>query len=184
MVEDKKTVEAKERWYDLNEIWKWITTEPEITDKDLRPYYYACKEKIDYFSGKTSKNDLSEIVELLFRDEMIIVGRVEDLKNLTNQESDQVFGIVAQKIMEKGQFDMKPKGIDGLIVLVQNKPELRKSLVDFIDAIPVDKAGVWIIHGWDKAIPKDCDERKGVNQYFDKLKSSGTAIVKAALKKM
>ena len=184
MVEDKKTVEAKERWYDLNKIWKWITTEPEITDKDLRPYYYACKEKMDYFSGKTSKNDLSEIVELLFRDEMIIVGRVEDLKNLTNQESDQVFGIVAQKIMEKGQFDMKPKGIDGLIVLVQNKPELRKSLVDFIDAIPVDKAGVWIIHGWDKTIPKDCDERKGVNQYFDKLKSSGTAIVKAALKKM
>ena len=184
MVEDKRTVEAKERWYDLNKIWKWITTEPEITDKDLRPYYYACKEKMDYFSGKTSKNDLSEIVELLFRDEMIIVGRVEDLKNLTNQESDQVFGIVAQKIMEKGQFDMKPKGIDGLIVLVQNKPELRKSLVDFIDAIPVDKAGVWIIHGWDKAIPKDCDERKGVNQYFDKLKSSGTAIVKAALKKM
>ena len=120
MVEDKKTVEAKERWYDLNKIWKWITTEPEITDKDLRPYYYACKEKMDYFSGKTSKNDLSEIVELLFRDEMIIVGRVEDLKNLTNQESDQVFGIVAQKIMEKGQFDMKPKGIDGLIVLVQN----------------------------------------------------------------
>lgn len=127
MVEDKK-VEAKEQWYDLNKIWKWITTEPEITDKDLRPYYYACKEKMDYFSGKTSKNDLSEIVELLFRDEMIIVGRVEDLKNLTNQESDQVFGIVAQKIMEKGQFDMKPKGIDGLIVLVQNKPELRKSL--------------------------------------------------------
>ena len=104
MVEDKKTVEAKERWYDLNKIWKWITTEPEITDKDLRPYYYACKEKMDYFSGKTSKNDLSEIVELLFRDEMIIVGRVEDLKNLTNQESDQVFGIVAQKIMEKGNL--------------------------------------------------------------------------------
>ena len=172
---DVKKVEAKEQWYDLNKIWKWITTEPEITDKDLRPYYYACKEKMDYFSGKTSKNDLSEIVELLFRDEMIIVGRVEDLKNLTNQESDQVFGIVAQKIMEKGQFDMKPKGIDGLIVLVQNKPELRKSLVDFIDAIPVDKVGVWIIHGWDKAIPKDCDERKGVNQYFDKLKSCGTA---------
>lgn len=86
------------------------------------------KKKWIIFQVKTSKNDLSEIVELLFRDEMIIVGRVEDLKNLTNQESDQVFGIVAQKIMEKGQFDMKPKGIDGLIVLVQNKPELRKSL--------------------------------------------------------
>ena len=118
MEEDKKTVEEKERWYDLNKIYKWIVTEPEIKDKDLRPYYYACKEKIDYFSGKTSRNDLSEIVDLLLRDEMIIVGRVEELKNLTNQESDQVFGMVAQKIMEKGQFDMKPKGVDGLIVLV------------------------------------------------------------------
>ena len=184
MEEDKKTVEEKERWYDLNKIYKWIVTEPEIKDKDLRPYYYACKEKIDYFSGKTSRNDLSEIVDLLFRDEMIIVGRVEELKNLTNQESDQVFGMVAQKIMEKGQFDMKPKGVDGLIVLVQNKPELRKSLVDFIDAIPVDKVGVWVINGWDKAIPKDCDERKGLNQYLDKLKSGGMAIVKETLKKM
>ncbi len=35
----------KERWYDLNKIGEWLITEPEITDKDLRPYYYACKEK-------------------------------------------------------------------------------------------------------------------------------------------
>lgn len=71
-----------------------------------------------------------------------------------------------------------------MIILVQNKSELRKNLVDFIEAIPTEKVGVWIIHGWDKAIPKDCDERKGLSQYFEKLKSSGTEIVKAALKKM
>ena len=142
------------------------------------------KEKMDYFSGKTSKNDLSEIVELLFRDEMIIVGRVEDLKNLTNQESDQVFGAVTQKIMEKGQFETKPKGVDGLIILVQNRPELRKKLIEFIDFIPADKVGVWVVHGWEKAIPKDCDERKRLDQYFDKLKNNGTKVVKEAIKKI
>lgn len=184
MVEEKDTVESKERWYDLNKIGEWLITEPEITDKDLRPYYYACKEKIDYFSGKSSQNDLSEVVDLLFRDEMAIVGCIEDLKNLTSQESDQVFDVVVQKIMERGQFDTKPKGTDGLIILVQSKPELRKSLIYFIEAIPVSKVGVWILHGWDKAIPKDCEERKTLNQYFDKLKSSGTSVVKAALKKM
>lgn len=184
MVEEKDTVESKERWYDLNKIGEWLITEPEITDKDLRPYYYACKEKIDYFSGKSSQNDLSEVVDLLFRDEMAIVGCIEDLKNLTSQESDQVFDVVVQKIMERGQFDTKPKGTDGLIILVQSKPELRKSLINFIEAIPVSKVGVWILHGWDKAIPKDCEERKTLNQYFDKLKSSGTSVVKAALKKM
>lgn len=184
MVEEKDTVESKERWYDLNKIGEWLITEPEITDKDLRPYYYACKEKIDYFSGKSSQNDLSEVVDLLFRDEMAIVGCIEDLKNLTSQESDQVFDVVVQKIMKRGQFDTKPKGTDGLIILVQSKPELRKSLINFIEAIPVSKVGVWILHGWDKAIPKDCEERKTLNQYFDKLKSSGTSVVKAALKKM
>lgn len=184
MVEDKESVESKERWYDLNKIWKWLIMDPEIADKDLRPYYYACKEKIDYFSGKSSQNDLSEIVDLLLRDEMAIVSRIEDLTSLTSQESDQVFGIVAQKIMERGQFDVKPKGTDGLIILVQHKPELRKNMINFIESLPVSKVGVWITHGWDKAIPKDCEERKGLNQYLDKLKNSGTAVVKAALKKM
>lgn len=137
MVENDGEIENKERWYDLDRISEWISTDPDITDKDLRPYYYASKEKFDYFSGKVSGNNLSELVDLLFGDEMVIVGRVEELKNLTNQEAEQVFSVVAQKIMEKGQFETKPKGIDGLIVLVQNKPELRKSLVGFIDAIPV-----------------------------------------------
>ena len=35
---------------------------------------------------------------------MVIVGRVEELKNLTNQEAEQVFSVVAQKIMEKGRI--------------------------------------------------------------------------------
>lgn len=183
MSEEQEIIE-KERWYDINKILKWLCSEPEIVDKDLRPYYYACKEKIDYFSGTSYKNDLSEIVELLFRDEMVIAGRTDELKNLTNQEAEQVFGIVVQKIMERGQFDTKPKGMDGLILLVQNKIELRKNLVGFIDAIPADKAGVWIIHGWDKAIPRDCGERKELNQYYDKLKDSGTLIVRNALKNM
>lgn len=178
---NKESVEAKEHWYDLNEICKWLIEKPEITDKDLRPYYYACKEKTDYFSSSGSKNDLSEIIDLLLREKMIIAGRVEDIKNMTNQESDQVFGIVAQKIMEKGQFDVKPKGIDGLIILVQHKPELRKKLIDFIEAIPATKVGVWVINGWDKAIPKNCDERKGLNQYFAKLRNNGTEIVRTTL---
>ena len=115
---------------------------------------------------------------------MAFVGRTDDLRNLTSQEAEQVFEVVVQKIMERGQFDTKPKGIDGLILLVQNKTELRKNLVGYIDAIPADKAGVWIIQGWDKAIPKDCDERKKLNQYFEKLKNSGTKIVKRTLMNM
>lgn len=62
MVENDGEIENKERWYDLDRISEWISTDPDITDKDLRPYYYASKEKFDYFSGKVSGNNLSELV--------------------------------------------------------------------------------------------------------------------------
>lgn len=183
-IKNNEKIDSKGQWYDLSKIWRWLITEPEIVDRDLRPYYYACKEKNDYFSGSSFRNDLSEMVDLLFRDKMIITNRVEEIKKLSNQESEQIFGIVAQKIMEKGQFDNMPKGIEGLILLVQHRPELRINLVDFIDSIPVDKVGVWILRGWDVSLPKDCDERKGLDQYFDKLQNNGTNIVKSALKRM
>lgn len=183
-IKNGEEIDSKEQWYDLSKIWRWLITEPEIVDKDLRPYYFACKEKIDYFSGGSFRNDLSEMVDLLFRDKMIITNHIEDIKKLSNQESEQIFGIVAQKIMEKGQFDNIPKGIEGLILLVQYRPELRMNLVDFIDSIPVDKVGVWILRGWDAALPKDCNERKGLDQYFDKLENNGTNIVKSSLKRM
>ena len=182
--ENLESQQEKQTWYDVNKIRDWIIAEPEIEDKDLRPYYYACKEKIDYFSGKSLKDDLTEIIDILFKDAMIVSGYIEELKGLSNQEAEQVFHIVTQRIMEKGQFDVTPKGIEGMIILVQNKPALRGSLVDFINLIPADKAGAWILRGWDKAIPKECEERKLLDECFNKLEEKGTDIVKAAIKTM
>lgn len=181
-IEKEKVIDNQECWYDLNEIGKWITSEPSITDKDLRPYYYACKEKIDYFSGISDENDLSEIVDLLFSDEMIIAGEINTLKSLTNQKAEMIFDVVAQKIIETGKFDTKPKGVDGLFILVQNKTDLREKLVNFVDTIPADKVGVWVTTGWDRALPKKCEERKLLDQYLDKLKKSGSTTMRNALK--
>ncbi len=178
----RQPLDEKAQWYEFDKVEKWLVTEPEISDKDLRPYYYACKEKMDYFSNVPFHSDLSEMVDLLFRDAMVIAGRIEDIQKLTGPEAEQVFAIVAQKIMEKGQFDPKPKGIDGLIILVQNKPELRKLLAAFIEAIPVNKAGVWVTIGWDKAIPPNCEEKSRLNQYIEKLKKEGTTAIQNVLK--
>lgn len=180
----ENAIDNQECWYDLNEIEKWVTSEPDITDKDLRPYYYACKEKIDYFSGISDENDLSEIVDLLFSDEMIIAGEIDTLKSLTNQKAEMIFDVVAQKIIETGKFDTKPKGVDGLFILVQNKTDLREKLVNFVDTIPADKVGVWVTTGWDRALPKKCEERKLLDQYLDKLKKSGSTTMRNVLQNM
>ena len=157
---------------------------PDIKDIDLRPYYYACKEKIDYFAGRVESSDLSEIVNILLKSEMVVTQHIEKIKALNDQQSELVFGIVEQKIMEKGNFENKPDGIDGLRILVQHKPCLRKQLADFITRLPKAKVGLWVLNGWENAIPSSCSERDIINRYFDALTSDGSPIVKNALANM
>ena len=164
------------------EIKDWILLEPDIMDVDLRPYYYACKEKIDYFAGRAESSDLSEIVDILLKSEMVVTQYIDKLKGLTEQQSEQVFGIIAQRIMEKGNFENKPDGIDGLRILVQQKNSLRRQLADFIAGLPKTQVGVWVTNGWNKAIPSDCSEHSIIDKYFEELKTDGNPIVQGTLK--
>lgn len=171
-----------DNWFDPKEIKDWILLEPDIMDVDLRPYYYACKEKIDYFAGRAESSDLSEIVDILLKSEMVVTQYIDKLKGLTEQQSEQVFGIIAQRIMEKGNFENKPDGIDGLRILVQQKNSLRRQLADFIAGLPKTQVGVWVTNGWNKAIPSDCSEHSIIDKYFEELKTDGNPIVQGTLK--
>ena len=171
-----------ENWFDPKEIKDWILLEPDITNIDLRPYYYACKEKIDYFAGRAESGDLSEIIDILLKSEMVIAQHIKKIKELTDQQSEQVFGIIEQKIMEKGNFENKPDGMDGLRILVQYKVCLRKQLADFITRLPKTKVGVWVTNGWNKAIPRNCKEHDIIDKYFEELETKGSLIVQGALK--
>ena len=171
-----------ENWFDPKEIKDWILLEPDIMDVDLRPYYYASKEKIDYFAGRAESSDLLEIVDILLKSEMVVTQYIDKLKGLTEQQSEQVFGIIAQRIMEKGNFENKPDGIDGLRILVQQKNSLRRQLADFIAGLPKTQVGVWVTNGWNKAIPSDCSEHSIIDKYFEELKTDGNPIVQGTLK--
>ena len=153
-----------------------------LPDVDLRPYYYASKEKIDYFAGRAESSDLLEIVDILLKSEMVITQYIDKLKGLTEQQSEQIFGIIAQRIMEKGNFENKPDGIDGLRILVQQKNSLRRQLADFIAGLPKTQVGVWVTNGWNKAIPSDCSEHSIIDKYFEELKTDGNPIVQGTLK--
>ena len=84
--------------------------------------------------------------------------------------------------MEKGNFENKPDGMDGLRILVQYKVCLRKQLADFITRLPKTKVGVWVTNGWNKAIPRNCKEHDIIDKYYEELEKKESLIVKGALK--
>lgn len=177
----KNDLQIEQKWFDEKEIRDWILLEPDISDKDLRPYYYACKEKIDYFSGRPESSDLSEIVNILLKSDMLVSKYLDRLKELTDQQAEDVFGIIVQKILEKGNFDTKPDGVDGLKALTQEKSFLREQLADFICELPKAKVGPWVVTGWEKSIPKNCSEYVKLIKYFNELETEGSPMVKAVV---
>lgn len=180
-IKEKGQIEINDKWFDLDQVKDWILSEPSISEKDLRPYYYACKEKADYFSGRAEFNDLTEMVDILLSTDMVIAQHSEALTQLVDQEIEIVFETVTQKIMEKSNLMIKPEGIDGLIALTQWHPFLRVKLANFISNLPKAQVGVWVLNGWDKAIPQDSDERTVLTEYFNELKIHGNPLVKSAL---
>lgn len=169
-------IKLDDNWFELKYTKDWILSEPKLDNVDLRPYYYVCKEKKDYFAGRPNKEDLADMVDILMRSEFTIQKRADEIENLSAEDASRLFDIIQQKIMESGNLSKKPSGIDGLVILVQKKEFLREKLIQFIKALPKKQVGIWIKQGWNKAIPKGCKEYDELQSYLDTLDNK--ALVK------
>lgn len=179
---DRVDTISDKTWFNFRSIKDWILLEPDIADIDLRPYYFACKEKIDYFAGRPDSSVLSAIIDILLQSDLMIAKNVDKIKNLTDQEAESVFEIIEQKLIEKGEFNNKPDGIVGIVKLVELKPFLRKKLAKFVSRLPKKEVGTWVTTGWEAAIPNDCQEYNILKQYFEELKVQGQLIVRKTVK--
>ena len=103
------------------------------------------------------------------RSEFTIKKHMDEIGNLSDEDASRLFDIIQQKIMESGNLYKKPRGIDGIVTLVQKKEFLREKLIQFIKALPKKQVGIWIKQGWNKAIPKDYKEYDVLHSYLNTL---------------
>lgn len=143
-------------WKSLGTVRDWARLSPKLSGLDLRPYLFATKDKKDYFGPVSVLGHLADVVEKLFGGKMTVQGYEAELKQLVHVEADKVFEAVRSKIMSTGTFDTKPAGVDGLVVLVKAQPGLQDRLMDFLEVLPTDKCGPWVVSGW-QGIIKDTD---------------------------
>ena len=169
-------------WIRSEEYKPWIISQPLLKNIDLRPYYAACKEKEDFFGRIESDDALREILNLLMKDEVIVVSVTDKIRGLSEENASRAFEVVSSNIPITNNLSDEPAGFAGLKVLAETHPSLRKSLVSFVSALPPDTVGEWILTGWEKAIPTGCEEKNQLEAYFDTLSQEGSDVVKTALK--
>lgn len=129
-------------------IVEWIRVEPLIGDIDLRPYLFIAKDKKDYFGASTSLGHLVALVDRLMESKYQVDAMQDELKKLTVHEAEEIFEGLVQKIKQIGDYQNKPRGIDGMIALVKSHEALSDNLVNFLGTLPVESLGVWVCRGW------------------------------------
>lgn len=135
-------VEAME--WEKNEWAKsWAAIDPPLADIDLRPYVFVTRDKRSSLGGLSAATHLEGLVEKLMGPQMMVRGAAAEISKLTGPEPEEVFEAIRVRILQQDDFGAKPKGVDGLVRLVEAHPAQQRRLLDFIRELPVKKIGAW-----------------------------------------
>lgn len=176
--------ESFRKYLEQEDVKIWMDTEPSLVDRDLRPYFFACAEKEDFFFTSHEER-LRELISVVRGGQFNVANKKDEIVKLENDAAKRLFKIVSQDAFIQNVSEAKPpKIIEGVRKLVEFRPELQDDLAEFLLTLPFDKLGIWATGGWDACIPKKSMARSKLNQYFKEIEDNSTDdIVKSAAKK-
>lgn len=153
-------------WKTSPSILAWVCVQPKLGEIDLRPYLFVTKDKKDYFGPASVLGHLATVAEKLFGPKFSVQSLESELKQLAKPEAEKIFEAIRTKIMSGDAFGTQPAGIDGMIVLVKAQASLQGRLLDFLDALPRERCGPWVLGGW-KGVLKEADAIRRFDQLID-----------------
>jgi len=166
-------------WLSSQYIKSWAAISPSLADMDLRPYLFVTKDRKDYFGATTVLGHLAVIAEKLFGPKIVVQAHEQELTQLASPEAAQVFELLRSRIMSGASFELEPDGIAGLTVLVKAHSSLQSNLLDFLDTLPDERLGAWVVRGWGEVIRNEESEKR-FNQLLQKWSKSKNSMLKTA----
>jgi len=169
-----------EPWENNADFTAWVSSEPLLGEIDLRPYFFASKEKEDFFFDQVKSDQLRILISKLMGGTMNIASANDEIKALSPADARKVFEVLSSKILKNGDIALMPKGIEGIKALVSHHSDLEQSLIALIETFDCKRVGVWICSGWDKCIINE-NSKSRLGKYYESLSKEGNVLVKAAL---
>lgn len=160
---------------------KWALNLPLLGDVDLRPYFFACKEREDFFFERIKSEQLLELINKLMGKSFNVISAAEEIKALTGDEPKKAFDILTKKIKKISDVSSEPAGIVGIRSLVAIHSHLENSLLSLIESFDCATVGPWIIKGWDDSITS-AEGKARLKTHIEKLAKDGSKTTKAAIK--
>ncbi|WP_068635430.1 Qat anti-phage system ATPase QatA [Thauera butanivorans] len=154
----RKQAEAKsivlpaevEEWTKNEWAKAWAAIDPPLSGVDLRPYVFVTRDKRSSLGGLVAASHLEGLVEKMFGPSMMVQAIAGDVAKLAGPEPEEVFEAVRSRILQHDNFASKPKGVDGMVKLVETHPALQRKLLEFVRELPTTKVGAWAASSWGK----------------------------------
>jgi len=158
--EAKLSQDILNEWLASESVKAWAAIPPELSGVDLRPYFFATKDRKDHFASGAMLTHLAGLVEQLLGTDFVVAALGPEVARLSPGDAVAVFEEVRVRVVGRDDFDTEPPGVRGLTALVRAHPALQTRLLDFIDGLPVDRLGLWAIRGWDDSITDAASQQR------------------------
>mgnify|MGYP001249963439 CR=1 FL=1 len=165
-----------------DDVKTWMQIDPSLASVDLRPYFFACTEKIDFFFSSPEER-LRELVSVIRAGKFNTGRKKAEIQGLDTSDAKRLLKIVSQDVFTSNLSENQtPKSIEGIRCVVEFRSELQTDLVEFLLTLPLDKLGIWATGGWDSCIPKTSEARGLLKQFFKGIEenNSNKLIIEAA----
>jgi hypothetical protein len=138
--------QSQKSWAQDSWVQSWIALEPSLTEVDLRPYAFVANQQARMSMG-TVLGPLIGIVNGLMGPSMMVAAMEAELTKLTSSEASTVLAELARRV-RASDLKTKPAGIDGVRAILKTHPALQRDVVSFLELLPVDSLGPWVVSGW------------------------------------
>lgn len=143
--DDRITDPDAEEWSKSEWAKTWAVIAPPLGGVDLRPYVFATRDKRSYLGGLApAASHLEGVVDRLMGPRIAVLGNIAEVTKLTGVDAEQVFDALTSAIQMTEDLARAPKGLDGLLMLVEQHAILQRRLREFLAGLPVAKLGAWV----------------------------------------
>lgn len=138
-------------WPNLEWAKQWAAIDPPLAENDLRPYVFVTRDRRSVFGAVTSLGELDELVAKLQGSPLQVKQAAVEIARLQSIEAEQVFDALRARVRDTEDLTQEPVGVRGLAEVARQHPFLQRSLLSFVQDLPVSKLGPWVVSGWASA---------------------------------
>ena len=100
------------------------------------------------FGAITSLGELDELVAKLQGSPLQVRQAAAEVSRLQSIDAEHVFDALRAKVRDTRDLTQEPVGVKGLAEMARQHAFLQRSLLSFLQDLPVSKLGPWVVTGW------------------------------------